>query len=174
MVNGQSKSLRALLGVPALAALVLSATSAQVIPGNPFPSLANCGIDSPIPDTHGKVTVVDFWASWCAPCRASFPAYCEIQKEFEPLGLLLIGVGVDEDPRAYAGFVAKLRPSFATVHDKRHQLVGKVQVPTMPTCYVIDRAGTVRFMHTGYHGDATDREIRAEVRSLLMEKELLQ
>jgi hypothetical protein len=63
-----------------------------------------------------------------------------------------------------------MRPTFATVNDAKHRLVGEVQVPTMPTCYLVDRTGKVRFMHAGFHGGQTERELKGEIEGLLAEK----
>jgi thiol-disulfide isomerase/thioredoxin len=160
-----------LLHLVAAAALLGSPTvRAQVVTGNAFPALASAGLAGTLPDTAGKVVLVDFWASWCAPCKASFPAYSRLQSAYADRGLTVIAVSVDEDPAAYAAFVARLKPTFVTVHDAQHKLVSVVQVPTMPTSYLLDRSGRVRFMHAGFRGDSTEREMRKEIESLLAEK----
>jgi thiol-disulfide isomerase/thioredoxin len=151
-------------------ALLPPALPAQVVPGNMFPPLASAGLSGgTLPDTAGKVVFVDFWASWCAPCKASFPAYSQIQATYAARGLVVVAVSVDDDPSNYAAFVAKYKPGFATVNDSGHKLVSVVQVPTMPTSYLIDRTGKVRFMHAGYHGDETERALRKEIEILLNE-----
>jgi len=153
----------------AAAALLAAGAWAQTAPGSAFPPLA--GLEGgPLPDTAGKVVVVDFWASWCVPCRSSFPAYSRLQAEFAARGLVVIGVSIDDTAAAAAGFVARLKPSFATARDGQHKLVSTVQVPTMPTSYIIDRGGTVRFVHAGFHGADTERDLRREITALLDEK----
>jgi thiol-disulfide isomerase/thioredoxin len=142
----------------------------QVSKGDTFPAVAAAGVVGDLPSTVGKVTLVDFWASWCAPCKASFPAYSRLQADYAPRGLAIIAVSVDESPAAYAAFVARHKPLFPTAHDSAHVLVALVQVPTMPTSYLVDRGGKVRFIHAGFHGDATEHELRAEIEGLLAEK----
>jgi thiol-disulfide isomerase/thioredoxin len=155
----------------ALLAALATRSPAQVAPGSAFPPLSAAGLGGgPLPETSGKVVLVDFWASWCAPCKASFPVYSRIQADYAERGLVIVAVSVDDTAAAFAGFVAKMKPGFATVHDADHRLVGVVQVPTMPTSYLVDRAGKVRFMHPGFHGDQTDRELRKEIDALLAEK----
>jgi thiol-disulfide isomerase/thioredoxin len=157
----------------ALAVLLVclgSPLAAQVAKGSAFPSMADAGLVGSLPQSAGKVTLVDFWASWCAPCKASFPVYSRIEQDFAPKGLVIVAVSVDEDPASYASFVEKHKPLFPTVHDAGHRLVAQVQVPTMPTSYLIDRTGKVRFVHPGFHGDSTDKELRAEIAELLDEK----
>lgn len=152
-------------------ALLAAALPAQVAPGSPFPALARYGLTGGlIPETSGKVVLVDFWASWCAPCKASFPAYSLLDADCAGRGLVIIAVGVDDSPDAYASFVSRMRPPFATVNDGQHRLVSAVQVPTMPTCYLIDRSGRVRFVHAGFHGGQTERELRGEIEGLLRER----
>jgi thiol-disulfide isomerase/thioredoxin len=158
------------LALAAALACSLSAAHAQLAKGSAFPSLANAGLVGTLPDSQGKVTLVDFWASWCAPCKASFPVYSKIQQDFAAKGLVIIAVSVDEDPASYASFIDKHKPLFPTVHDAEHRLVAEVDVPTMPTSYLIDRSGKVRFVHVGFHGDSTDRELRTEIAALLDEK----
>ena len=170
MVNSM-KTNALILGAAALLALSSASSRAQVAPGDSFPALDAALLGGgPLPDTAGKVVLVDFWASWCAPCKASFPVYARIQADYAARGLVIVAVGVDDAASAYASFVARLKPTFATVLDAQHKLVASVQVPTMPTSYLIDRSGKVRFMHAGFHGEQTDRELRKELDSLLPEK----
>ena len=79
-------------------------------------------------------------------------------------------MSIDEKPAEAVSFVKKLAPPFATLHDRAQNLVKQVVVPTMPTSYLLDRTGKVRFMHEGFHGDATDKIIRKEIETLLAEK----
>ena len=83
---------------------------------------------------------------------------------------MIVAVSIDEQPAAAAAFVKKLAPPFAAVHDRAQKLVQQVVVPTMPTSYLVDRTGKVRFVHEGFHGDATDRQLRREIALLLAEK----
>jgi thiol-disulfide isomerase/thioredoxin len=170
MVTAMTRSYR-IPGLACLLAVLAAVSPAQVAPGNFFPPLGADGLGGgALPETSGKVVIVDFWASWCAPCKASFPAYSRLQREFGDRGLVIVGVSVDDSPSAYSAFVARFKPSFATVHDSQHKLVSTVQVPTMPTSYLIDRSGRVRFVHAGFHGDQTERELAREIEALLIEK----
>jgi len=158
-------------------ALVLASAviiRADVKVGEPFPALAPAGVvnlaGGDLPATAGQVVLVDFWASWCAPCKASFPAMAKIHAAYASRGLVIAAVSIDEKPAAAAAFWKKMAPPFATLHDRTQALVKQVVVPTMPTSYLLGRDGTVRFMHEGFHGDATDKEVRREIEILLAEK----
>ncbi len=138
------------------------------VQGDPFPALASADlVGGALPDTRGKVLLVDFWASWCAPCKASFPAYAKLQADYAGRGLVIVAVSVDENASAYAAFVRRFHPPFAAVRDAGQQLVRTVSVPTMPTCYLVGRDGRVRFMLSGFHGDETERTLRHEIDALL-------
>jgi thiol-disulfide isomerase/thioredoxin len=147
---------------------------ADVKAGDEFPSLAGNGLVSlssaPAEFAPGQVRLVDFWASWCAPCKASFPAMARLHADFSARGLQIVAVGIDEKPSAAAAFWKKMAPPFFGLHDTGQKLVRQVGVPTMPTSYLIDRAGKIRFVHEGFHGDATERELRREIETLLSEK----
>jgi thiol-disulfide isomerase/thioredoxin len=143
---------------------------AQIKVGDPFPSLPAAGLDGAIPDMQGKVLLVDFWASWCGPCRTSFPAYGRIHANLATRGLAIVAVSVDKDPAAYAAFVKRMAPPFLTARDTGQNLVRKVQVPEMPTSYLIGRDGRVRYIHKGFHGGRTESELRGEIARLLDEK----
>lgn len=143
---------------------------ADVRVGDIFPPLQGVGLAGPVlPVTAGKVVLVDFWASWCAPCRQSFPAFGRINSEFAPKGLVILAVSVDQDPASYGSFVRAFAPSFFTTLDKDHRLVSEVRVPAMPTSYLLDRSGKVRFIHPGFRGAETEGALRAEINFLTSE-----
>ena len=160
-----------LRGLAIGSALTLAlAARAELHPGDPFPPVDQAGLaGAPLPDTSGKVLLIDFWASWCAPCKASFPVYAQLQREYGDRGLVIVAVSVDENPTAYAAFLARLHPPFAAPRDAAQQLVRSVHVPTMPTCYLVGRDGRVRFVHEGFHGAETERELHREIERVLDE-----
>lgn len=149
----------------------LPAAGAGVKPGDSFPPLAAAGLSGgTLPLTAGKIVLVDIWASWCAPCKASFPAYGRLNALFASRGLVIVAVSVDESESDYDSFVRKLNPPFAVALDRGHALVSTVQVPTMPTSYLLDREGRVRFIHPGFHGASTEQALQKEIEMLLNEK----
>ena len=148
----------------------LAAGHAELQVGDKFPPLdASTLVDGTPPATAGQVTLVDFWASWCAPCKASFPVYAQLQTDYRSRGLVIVAVSVDENQAPYAAFVRQQAPPFATLRDRTHQLVMQVKVMVMPTCYLLGRDGRVRYIHVGFHGAKTDQEIRRELDLLFAE-----
>lgn len=168
----EMKSLRSAILAAACCAAALARADVKV--GDAFPSLTSPGMTalagSETSSTAGKVVLVDFWASWCAPCKASFPMMAALHKDYAARGLVIAAVGIDEKPAAAVAFVRKLAPPFTTLHDREQSLVKQVVVPTMPTSYLLGRDGRVRFIHQGFHGDATERDLRKEIESLLDEE----
>ena len=157
-------------GLFALAAVPPAGAADTLAPGQPFPSLASVPLEGELPDLAGaRVLIVDFWASWCAPCKASFPVYDELQKEFGAKGVRIIAVNVDKNARHMAAFLEKQPVSFAVVRDAEMKLVSQARVPTMPTSFVVDAKGVVRFVHSGFHGKETLRQYRDEIAQLLGE-----
>jgi len=155
-----------------LAALLASAhfLTAEVKVGQAFPTLANFELEGRLPEGTGRVMLVDFWASWCAPCKASFPSYSQLQRELGPQGFTLIAVSVDKQAAAYQDFLKKHAPDFATVRDGKQKLAAELRVPGMPTSYLVDRQGVLRAVHVGFHGEATERELHEQIVRLLAEK----
>lgn len=142
--------------------------AAQPKAGETFPALADFALEGKLPgDLKGKVLLVDFFASWCAPCKASFPALNELQAKYSAKGFSVIAVNVDEKRADMEAFLKKHPAAFPVVRDAKQKLVATAQVETMPTSFLIDAAGRVRFVHSGYHGEETKAQYMREIESLL-------
>lgn len=116
----------------------------------------------------GKVVYIDFWASWCAPCRRSFPWMQETQRELASRGLVILTVNVDEDPRQAERFLQEVGGGLPVVFDTKGQLAELYKLQGMPSSFVVDRHGTIRFKHRGFR--TTDpAAYTAELRQLLDE-----
>jgi len=114
----------------------------------------------------GQVVYVDFWASWCAPCRESFPWLKTIQQAYGARDFTVIAINVDEDHQLAEDFLKEFKPSFPIVFDPKGKLAEKFGVEGMPTSFIIDRTGKTRFSHPGFR--LSDRDgLEAKIRSLL-------
>jgi cytochrome c biogenesis protein CcmG, thiol:disulfide interchange protein DsbE len=113
----------------------------------------------------GKVLVIDFWATWCAPCHESFPAYERISKKYAGK-VDVVGISVDEEPAGIPKFARETGADFALAWDDGQIASKSYQPQTMPTSYVVDAAGVVRFVHSGFHA-GEEQQIEAELDSLL-------
>ncbi len=108
----------------------------------------------------GKVVIVDFWATWCDPCKESFPHY---QAMLDRHGgqLAVIGVSVDEDPSGVAQFGQQTGVKFPLAWDDGQSVSRQYSPSTMPTSFVIDKNGIVRYVHAGFRsGDESELEQR--------------
>jgi cytochrome c biogenesis protein CcmG, thiol:disulfide interchange protein DsbE len=113
----------------------------------------------------GKVLIVDFWATWCAPCRQSFPEYQKLVEKFDGK-LAVIGVSVDDAADGIGKFKRETGVKFPLVWDQGQVVAGSYKPGTMPTSFVIDRSGIVHSIHEGFRqGDEANLE--QEIRSLL-------
>jgi thiol-disulfide isomerase/thioredoxin len=141
--------------------------SAALKVGDTLPDLASFKLEGKLPDTlAGKIVVVDFWASWCLPCAKSFPVLDELQKKYGDR-VVVIGVNVDEQADKMETFLKKHPVTFTVVRDGGQKLVATVEPATMPTSFILDGTGKVRFLHNGFHGEDTRKEYVSEIESLL-------
>lgn len=95
-------------------------------------------------DLRGKVVVLNFWATWCAPCVEEMPSLVQMQKQLKDRGVTVLGVSVDDDPRQYHTFLEKNHVDFLTVRDPRQKSNELYGTFKFPETYIIDREGVLR------------------------------
>jgi peroxiredoxin len=168
---------------PALMMLALTATGCAAGGGVPASSTSSSHalVGAPAPEFElrevsgggaqslaahaGKVVVVDFWATWCVPCKQSFAAYQKLVQRMNG-DLVVVAISQDDEPDGIAAFVAETGAEFPVVWDDGKAVAKSYDPPTMPTAFVVDKSKIVRFVHAGYRaGDEVALE--EEVRSLL-------
>jgi peroxiredoxin len=117
---------------------------------------------------RGKVLLVDFWASWCAPCKTSFPALDSLYREYQPRGLEVLAVNLDERRRDADAFLRARSHRLTVLFDPSGASPAAFGVKAMPSSFLIDKAGNIRFTHMGYSGNV-DESYRREIAQLLAE-----
>ncbi|HEX6794539.1 MAG TPA: TlpA disulfide reductase family protein [Casimicrobiaceae bacterium] len=157
--------------LPALVLVgLLYALSAQAAaPGTAAPTFAlptAGGETVSLAPLRGRVVYVDFWASWCAPCRRSFPWMNELQARYGKDGLAIVGINVDKRRDDAERFLRDTPASFTIVFDARGSTPTAYDVKGMPSSYLIDRSGRVVAVEEGFH-DERRNEIEARIRALL-------
>jgi len=158
---------RALAALSLLAFLAFHPTvHAEPKVGDAFPPLKDAKLEGTLPDLQGKVVVVDFWASWCGPCRAAFPALKEIAAKFKDQ-VVVVGVSLDEDKADMDEFVRKMTPDFPIVRDPEGKLAETLDVQGIPSTFILDAKGRVAAVHSGYEGDKTKKEYVETIEKLL-------
>jgi cytochrome c biogenesis protein CcmG, thiol:disulfide interchange protein DsbE len=120
-------------------------------------------------DFRGRVVYLDFWASWCAPCRQSFPWMQSLKDAYEKQGLLVIAVNLDQDRADAERFLARFHPTFDVRFDPQGESAERFKVQGMPTSVIIDRHGVVRFTHIGFR-PVDQAAYEDQLRQVLAEK----
>jgi thiol-disulfide isomerase/thioredoxin len=143
---------------------------AALKPGDALPNLSTFELEGKLPDKlKGNVILLDFWASWCVPCKASFPVMDDLQKRYASRGLTIVAVSVDDTREKMQQFLKAHPATFTIVRDANQKLAAVADFETMPTSLLIDRAGKIRFIHDGFHGDETAKQYADEIERLLKE-----
>jgi thiol-disulfide isomerase/thioredoxin len=139
-------------------ALAARVAAAGIGAGDRLPSFALAGWDGTrlqSADLAGKVLVVDFWASWCVPCREALPAIDAMARRLQDRGVVVLAVNVDRNRKAADAWLAERLPDgrVTLAHDPEGAFLARVGAAGMPAVYVVDRDGVVRFTESGYAPD---------------------
>jgi peroxiredoxin len=170
-------SLRALGRAASLAAALVTlalagpAAHASIAPSSPAPDFTLRSVEGPnlrLKEQRGKVILVNFWATWCGPCREEMPHLNRLYEKYRASGFSLLGVNVDEDSRNAAGVASQLGVKFPVLLDSDKQVSKLYDLNAMPSTVLIDRDGKVRYMHRGYR-TGTEQEYDQQIRALLKE-----
>jgi thiol-disulfide isomerase/thioredoxin len=115
-------------------------------------------------DLRGNVVVLDFWASWCPPCRRSLPVLAAMEERLK--GLKVLAVNIDDDRANGMEFLRRHRIKVTALYDQEKTVVRKYDVLEMPSALIIDKHGVVRFVHTGYSQDDLE-QFKKQIEGLL-------
>lgn len=135
----------------------------------PFATMAG-EPDLDLDSQAGKVVIVDFWASWCVPCRRSFPWLNQMHRKYGEDGLVIIGVNLDHERGEADRFLQEFPPDFRILFDASGELAKQFNVVAMPSSYLIGRSGDVLNRHLGFQLKQQD-EYEAAIVAALKESE---
>lgn len=154
-------------------AIVWSHSAFAVEAGGPVPDVSVPRLGEPaqslaISSLRGSVVYVDFWASWCVPCRLSMPALDALYREHRAHGFAVVGINKDVSSEDARKFLKKVPVSFPLVTDAHDAAARAFDVKAMPSGYLVDRKGVVRKVHRGFTAE-TGTALREEIEGLLKE-----
>jgi len=156
-----------------LAALVAVAWPAAATDGSPpapaFKLANRAGGDMSLSDLKGQVVMINFWASWCGPCRQEFPALDQIYSKYKPMGFQMVAINVETEKADAERFLGKTPVSFPILFDPDNQVSGSYGVSAMPTTFLVDRQGRLRWQHRAYKPGDEAKYIE-QIRQMLREK----
>lgn len=140
----------------------------QPAPAFTLPSLAQ---DKPtaLKQFAGKVVYVDFWASWCAPCRVSFPELNKLHEKLKAQGFEVVAINLDEDKANAEKFLKEIPVNFTVLRDSTGEWADQFVVESMPTSFIIDKKGMVTHIHHGFT-TADVAELEQKIKTLLEAK----
>jgi peroxiredoxin len=155
----------------AAATLACNAGAAAVTPqaGAPdftLPTLG--GANLRLQEQRGRVVMINFWASWCGPCRVEMPHLARLYEKYRSAGFTVLAVNIDEDPYKAASLAKQLGMRFAVLLDTEKKVSRLYDLATMPSTVLVDRDGRVRYVHRGYR-DGYEDKYDQQIRELLRE-----
>ena len=165
-------NIRFLSPLISLVFVFLPFTVSAISVGDTVPSFKARTIDGTksiaVDDYRGKVVLIDFWASWCPPCLKSLPKYNELRREIGTSDFEIVAVNVDENTEDAKKFLAKHPVSYPIAKDPKGVLPGVFGVKAMPTSYLVDKNGVVKYVHAAFkEGDI--EKLRVEIEKLIAE-----
>jgi peroxiredoxin len=153
---------RAIISTLLLSLFVSAAARAEVKSGQPAPDFDGQTLSHQslkLSSLRGKVVLLDFWASWCEPCKKELPLLSKLAPRLKARGIEVIAVNIDDDPRNAESFLRQKGIALTVVSDAGKKIVGRWEPPKMPSSYVIDPTGTVRAVNGGFEpGDESKLE----------------
>lgn len=160
---------KSIMGVVATLIISVSASAATApTPAPDFTLKSSAGDNIRLSEQKGKVVMLNFWASWCGPCRQEMPLLDGIYKKYSKTGFVLLGINVEEDSTDAKKMLKNLNVTFPILFDSDNKLSNLYKLDAMPTSIIIDKKGKIRYIDRGYSpGD--ENKYRDQIMELLRE-----
>ena len=133
-----------------------------------FALKSSTGENLRLSEYRGDVVMINFWATWCGPCRQEMPLLDELYSRYQRVGFNLLGVNIDDDSSRAMNMIEELGVTFPVLFDARKEVSKLYEVNAMPVTVIVDREGTVRYIHHGYKPGYEEKYLD-QIRSLLRE-----
>ena len=155
-----------LVTVFAATSLASSGLEGQLAPD--FALKSSTGENLRLSEYRGDVVMINFWATWCGPCRQEMPLLDQLYTRYERVGFNLLGVNIDDDSRRAMQMIEELGVNFPVLFDARKEVSKLYDVIAMPSTVILDREGNLRYVHHGYE-PGYENDYQDQIRALLKE-----
>lgn len=162
---------RTLLPLLLLAAFAAGTATAAVQPQQAAPDFTLKraeGGNLRLTEQRGQVVLINFWASWCGPCRVEMPHLNRLHDKYKAGGFMVLGINIDDDPRHGAATAARWGVKFPVLLDAEKTVTRAYDLGAMPSTVLVDRDGRIRFLHRGYR-EGLEAEYERQIRELVKE-----
>lgn len=164
----QVKSGACALGIAALLAAGTVNAERAAAPAPDFALKSSTGENLRLSELRGEVVMINFWASWCGPCRQEMPLLDELYNRYRPMGFTILGVNVEEDSTKARQMLDDIPVDFPILFDNQSKVSELYDVVAMPSTFLVDRDGRVRYLHHGYK-PGYEQAYQQQVRELIRE-----
>jgi len=149
----------------------IASASQKTLDGSAAPDFtlkSRSGKNLRLSDYRGQVVMVNFWASWCGPCRQEMPILEKMFKRYGKLGFVILGVNTEQDSSKANAYLRDIKVSFPIMYDTTSQVSKTYNVKAMPTTVIIDRNGKMRYLHAGYKS-GYEKDYKKQIKKLIRE-----
>jgi peroxiredoxin len=155
------------IGLAALMTSIVAMADIEVGAAPDFTLKSSSGENLRLSEFRGEVVMINFWASWCGPCRQEMPLLEELYSQYKPMGFTILGVNVEEDSTQAKQMLQDAPVNFPVLFDNQSAVSKLYNVVAMPSTVIVDRDGNVRYLHQGYKPgfeEAYQQQVRALIR----------
>lgn len=160
--------MKALIKAALLVSAMGMAATTQAATAPDFTLKARDGNNLRLAEQRGDIVLINFWASWCGPCIQEMPQLDKLAQKYQPLGVQVWGVNVENDTSAANAYLNKVNVEFPILFDLDNSVSKAYRVEAMPTTVILDKNGTVRSVHRGYK-PGFEKKYEDEIKGLLRE-----